>query len=505
MSATVVHSRVLLGFTAHAVTVECHVGSGLPSTTIVGLPEGAVREARDRIRAALTNSGFEYPDGRVVINLAPGHLAKSGSFLDLAMAISILAATAQLRTQGLARYELLGELSLFGELRQARGALTCALAANNAGRILLIPSANGDEAALAPAGTIGLVQTLAEAAAVVNGSQPPQQPSVTALADPQANAGPEPDLFAEISGQAGAKRALAIAACGGHHALMVGPPGTGKTMLARAFTNLLPCLSPAQALEVAAIYSAAGLTRTDHSRPPFRDPHHSASAPALMGGGRTPLPGEVSLAHHGVLFLDELPHFKPAALNLLREPIESGEAVISRTSYNVRFPCRFQLIAAMNPCPAGQHCREDACRCSPSQVRSYQSRVSGPMLDRVDIQVSVTPVPQRLLARLSQDAQSHPSRADIAAGRAVQMQRQGKLNAELTPAELQQQISTAQSCETLIRGMEKQTFSARSFHKIWRVARTVADLERVEAIQREHLAEAISYRALDWQTRVGFA
>ncbi len=502
-----VHSRWLLGLTALPVTVECHVGRGLPGTTIVGLPQSSVREARDRVKSALLNTGFDYPDGNIVINLAPGDLAKSGTSLDLPIAISLLTATRQI-PDFTRRYEFVGELGLFGEIRRINGAVAFALAASRAGRQLVAPAANLPELQVARGIAIGIAENLRQLTQALSGSHPLADASAAAPA--QTPASPP---AAAVVGQQTAKRALTVAAAGGHHALMVGPPGTGKTMLARGFAALLPPLSEQQSLEVASIYSAAGLQRQDYAAAPFRDPHHSASAPALVGGGNPPAPGEVALAHQGVLFLDELPHFKPSALNLLREPIETGTAVITRANYKVTFPCRFQLIAAMNPCPAGRSCREDACRCSPAQVLRYQSRISGPLLDRIDIQVRVPALSEQLLTRLgrenaSQDADQAgreyaQQQQRVAGARQAQMLRQQQVNAELSGPALDRQIRAAQVDEQyLAAAVQRFQLSARSFHKLWRIARTIADLDNEDVIQRPHLTEALTYRSLNWEEGV---
>lgn len=511
-----VYSRVLDGLTAHKVSIECHVGAGLPNTTIVGLPEAAVREARDRVETAITASGFSYPDGKVVINLAPGHLAKRGSALDLPMAIAVLLATGQIPADCVSGLEFVGELSLFGRLRPVKGALVCALDAARSQRRLIVPAVNEAEAAVAPAGTIGLAKTLAQTATLLRNREDFPSPAPAAH-----ETAPGTPPFQDIVGQAGAKRALTIAACGGHHLLMIGPPGTGKTLLARSAAGLLPLLSEEETLEVAAIYSAAGYARKRISDPPFRDPHHSASAQALIGGGRQPTPGELSLAHRGILFLDEAPHFKPSALNLLREPIETGETVLARASYHIRFPSRFQLIIAMNPCPAGRICREDACRCSPPQVRAYQSRLSGPLLDRIDIQVGVPPLPAELVKRLhAADPPQDDPRPAIKQARRVQLERQGCLNSALSGQGLAALIRPALKADrddlkavnkTLEDTMQRQQISVRSLHKIWRVALSIADLEGETNQQGDivvgglHLSEALSYRNLDWESGVSVA
>jgi magnesium chelatase family protein len=500
------------------VTVECHVGQGLPSTTIVGMPEGAVRESRDRVKSALKNSGYEYPDGNVVINLAPGGISKSSSALDLPIAISLLIATGQLQSQLIESLEFLGELGLYGELRGITGALACALATNQVQRSLVVPAANLAEAQLAPPGAMLVATHLREVIDALRLNRMDACSPAKFEAAPCTRRNPEVDVasspavgggtpaFAQVLGQRAAKRALTIAAAGGHHLLMVGPPGTGKTLLARGFTELLPPLSQQQRLEVAALYSAAGITRQDYSTVPFRDPHHSASAPALVGGGNPPAPGEIALAHHGVLFLDELPHFKPSALDLLREPIESGRAVITRAKYKVTFPCQFQLIAAMNPCPAGRTCSAEACRCTPTQVQRYQSRISGPMLDRIDIQVRVASLPKAVLAKLEQQGvqtQGSWTRATVAKARQIQSARQQVLNVKLNGDALYQHRAEANIDQSFLeRAITRYNLSARSFHKLWRIARTIADIEGARHISLEHMTEALSYRALDWEAGV---
>ncbi len=503
--------RALVGMDAPLVTVETHLPGGLPGFTLVGLPETAVREARDRVKSAIQNCRFDFPQGKVVVNLAPADLSKEGARFDLPIAVSILRATRQLPGGGDLALEFLGELGLFGELRATRGCLCAALAVAredpDGNRRVVIPSVNAAEAGAGPRQRLLTAPHLQDVVAFLRDPEanplpppPPTQPG--AAAD-------EPGLH-EVIGQQAAKRALLIAAAGGHHLLLVGPPGAGKTMLARRLPSLLPDLNEAHAMEVAAAYSAAGLPPPPPGRPPFRDPHHSASAPALVGGGRQALPGEISLAHRGVLFLDELPHFKPSVLDLLREPLESRSISIARAGYRATFPASFQLLAAMNPCPAGHVCSEFGCRCSTEQVRRYQSRISGPLLDRIDLHVAVPPLPRGLLVGLQDEHEAaEPARLDegdgrpaagrVAAARTLQLDRQGCLNGELPGTRVLEAAALDVAGRRLLeRATERYQLSGRGLHRVLRAARSIADLAGSAAVAPDQLSEALSYRALDW-------
>ncbi len=498
----VVHSRASLGVSAPAVTVEVHLSGGLPALSIVGLPETAVRESRERVRSALLNAGFEFPARRITINLAPADLPKEGGRFDLPIALGILVASGQVPPDALAACECVGELALDGGLRPLKGVLPAILAARDADRQLLVPQANAAEAALASQGDVLAASHLLAVTEHLAGRARLSPVTPTAPEAEAADRGALPDL-SDVRGQAVPRRALEVAAAGGHNLLFYGPPGTGKSMLASRLPGILPPLPDAAAMEVASVYSVAGVALAPgHWRqPPFRAPHHTASAVALVGGGSSPRPGEISLAHRGVLFLDELPEFDRRVLEVLREPMESGEIAISRAARQVRFPARFQVVGAMNPCPCGYsgHPTID-CQCTPSQVLRYRAKISGPLLDRFDLHVEVpAQAGDVLLGTGPEGENSARVRTRVRAARDRQQAR-GWLNAELSGQALRQACTLAPDSERmLVSALERLGLSARAFHRVLRLARTLADLEGAEAIARAHLVEALGYRQMDRQ------
>jgi magnesium chelatase family protein len=497
MSLAVLHSRALTGMDAPEVTVEVHLSGGLPSFTIVGLPETEVKESRDRVRAALVNAHFEFPARRLTVNLAPADLPKESGRFDLPIALGILAASGQLPANRLEEYEFAGELSLTGDLRPIRGALAMTYKAHRCRRAFVLPRASAEEASLVREAQILPAKTLLEVCAHLAGTES-LQPYVGELA---ATTQPDyPDL-ADVKGQTQAKRALEIAAAGGHSLLMVGPPGTGKSMLAARFAGILPPMSDAEALESAALQSlgSGGFRVEQFRRRPFRAPHHSASSVALVGGGSDPRPGEISLAHHGVLFLDELPEFERKVLEMLREPLESGRVAISRAARQAEFPARFQLIAAMNPCPCGYLGHfAGRCRCTPDQVARYRCRISGPLMDRIDIHLEVPAVPQEDLLKHAAGEASGAVRTRVAAAHRVQFDRQGKANSSLATREIDKWCSPDAAAEGLLRqAIARLNLSARAYHRVLKLARTIADLAGSGGIAIAHVAEAIQYRKLD--------
>lgn len=493
MELSVLYSRALAGIDAPLVQVETHLANGLPSFHIVGLPEAAVRESRDRVRCAIVNSHFRFPDRRITVNLAPADLPKEGGSFDLPIALGILIASGQLAARQPLGYEFLGELALDGGLRPIPGAVCASRAASRAGRCLVIPLANAPIAALVPKGTVLGSADLLTLCAHLNGNCPiaPTPPP------PCEDTGCHPDLR-EVVGQQGARRALEIAAAGGHHLLLSGPPGTGKTLLASRLPGILPPPDPAEALEILALRHLVGPTGSGPDRRrPFRSPHHSASAAALCGGGYRPRPGEISLAHGGVLFLDELAEFSRHSLEALREPMEAGEITLSRARHKVRYPARFQLVAAMNPCPCGYlGDPERACRCTPEQVQRYRGRISGPLLDRIDLHVTVPRLPASALLVPGQPGEDSAAvRARVIRSRRRQMERQGCANAQLGADRLGAVCGLQPPVRSrLQRAAEQMQLSGRALHRTLRVARTVADLACSPEIADDHLCEALAYR-----------
>jgi magnesium chelatase family protein len=492
MGLAILYSRALAGMSAPEVTVEVHLANGLPAFTLVGLPETEVKEARDRVRAAILQSGFEFPARRITANLAPADLPKESGRFDLPLALGILAASGQIDGSRLAEYEFAGELALTGALRPVRGTLAMLLAARGSGRRFILPQENADEA-----GHAVDIQVLKAGSLLAVCAHLAGRASLPAAEPVAAAAAPVYSDLADVRGQLAARRALEVAAAGGHSLLMRGPPGTGKSMLASRLPGILPPMTGPEALEAATVQSLAGrFEAATWAVRPYRAPHHSASAVALVGGGGNPRPGEISLAHNGVLFLDELPEFARAALEVLREPLEAGRITISRAAQQADFPARFQLVAAMNPCPCGYLGHSSGrCRCTPELVSRYRGRLSGPLLDRIDMHVEVPSLAEDDLMSTVPGESSAAVRARVVAARERQLARQGKANAGLSTSDIDEHCRPdAAGADLLKQAMARLNLSARAYHRVLKLARTLADLAGAETVAAPHVAEAVQYR-----------